>query len=322
MRGFAVEHFGDVPGVHELPIPEIADAYVIRVLYAGVNPIDYKNLDHLTETSQYPFVAGFDFSGVVERVPTGERDFAVGDRICGLARSHGSYAEYTAVAPRVQIEPLARIPEGVTDEEAAALPMPGTIALGSLELLGVTTGQRLVVFGAAGGVGGYAVQIARSRGAHVIAVVRSGEVEEARRLGAEEIYDSKAVDVINAVHGAHPEGVDAVFDLVNGPDAIRRDAEILKSGGRVVSTIYAADIEWFAGRDIAAHNIASSATMDTTSRSANPSSSPQALSQLLGMLADQTITARIGLVAALDDAAPVLDTLRHGGIRGKAVIRI
>jgi NADPH2:quinone reductase len=322
MRGFAVEHFGDAAGVHDLPVPETTDAYVIRVRHAGVNPIDYKNLDHLTQTSQYPYVVGFDFAGVVERVPAGERDFAVGDRICGLARSHGSYAEYTAVAPRVKIEPLARIPEGVTDEQAAALPMPGTIALGSLELLGVTTGQRVVVFGAAGGVGGYAVQIARSRGAHVIAVVRDGEVDEARRLGAEEICDSNAVDVITAVHGAHPDGVDAVFDLVNGPDAIHRDAEILKSGGRVVSTIYAADIEWFAGRHIAAHNIASSATTDTASRSANPSSSPQALSQLLRMLADQTITARIGLVAELEEAGQVLNTLRHGGIRGKAIIQI
>jgi NADPH2:quinone reductase len=322
MRAFAVEHFGDAPEVRDLPIPETADAYVIRVRYAGVNPIDYKNLDHLAQTSQFPYVVGFDFAGVVERVPTDERDFAVGDRVCGLARSHGSYAEYTAVAPRVMIEPLARIPEGVTDEQAAALPMPGTIALGSLELLGVTTGQRLVVFGAAGGVGGYAVQIARSRGAHVIAIVRGGEVDEARRLGAEEIYDSSAVDVINAMHGAHPDGVDAVFDLVNGPDAIHRDAEILKPGGRVVSTIYAADIEWFAARDIVAHNISSSATTDTASRSANPSSSPQALSQLLRMLAEKTITARVGLVAQLEDAGQVLDTLRHGGIHGKAVIRI
>ncbi len=79
----------------------------------------------------------------------------------------------------MKIELLARIPEGVTDEHAAALPLAGITALGSLELLGVTAGQRLVVFGAAGGVGGYATQIARSRGAHVIAIVR-GDGDEAR----------------------------------------------------------------------------------------------------------------------------------------------
>ena len=321
MRAFALEHFGEAPGVRDLPIPETADAYLIRVRCAGVNPIDYMSLDHLTAAAKLPYVVGFDFAGVVERVPTGERDFAVGDRVCGLARSYGSYAEFTAVAPRVKIEPLARIPEGVTDERAAALPMAGITALGSLELLGVIAGQRLVVFGAVGGVGGYATQIARSRGAHVIAVVR-GDGDEARRLGAEEIYDSKAVDVIDAVHAAHPDGVEAVLDLVNLPDVIRRDADVLKSGGRVVSTVFAADIEWFAGRRIVAHNIASGATTDTAFKTADPSSSPQALSQLLRMLAEQTITSRISLVAELKDAAQVLDELRHGGIHGKAIIRM
>jgi NADPH:quinone reductase-like Zn-dependent oxidoreductase len=95
-------------------------------------------------------------------------------------------------------------------------------------LLGVKAGQRLVVMGATGRVGGYAVQMARSRGAHVIATVR-GDADEARLLGAEEVYDTKAVDVIGALRVSHPDGVDAILDLVNGPDAIRWDAEILKS---------------------------------------------------------------------------------------------
>ena len=231
MRAFAVRSFGEAPAIHDLPIPAADGAFLIRVRYAGVNPVDYKLLERLTATSTYPFVLGIDFAGVVERVPTGERDLRAGDRIFGMARTHGAYAEYTAVAPGVKTEPLARIPDGVTDEQAAALPIPAITALGSLELLGVTAGQRLVVMGATGGVGGYAVQMARSRGAHVIATVR-GDVDEARRLGAEEVYDTKAVDVIDALRASHPDGVDAVLDLVNGTDAIRRDAEILKSGGR------------------------------------------------------------------------------------------
>ena len=72
----------------------------------------------------------------VERVPAGERDFRTGDRIFGMARTHGSYAEYTAVVPGVKTESVARIPDGVTDEQAAALPIPAITALGSLELLG------------------------------------------------------------------------------------------------------------------------------------------------------------------------------------------
>jgi NADPH2:quinone reductase len=282
------------------------------VKYAGVNPLDYKLVERLTATSTYPFILGVDFAGVVERVPQGERDLRVGDRIFGMARAHGSYAEYTAVAPGIKTEPLARIPETVTDEQAAALPIPGVTALGALDLLGVSAGQHLVVMGATGGVGGYAVEMARSRGAHVIATVR-GDADEARRLGAEAVYDTEAVDAINALRASHPDGVDAVLDLVNGSDAIGRDAEILKSGGSLVSTIYAADEGWFADRKITAHNIASNA---------NPLSSPQGLTELARMLADGKITARIRSVVELDGAEQMLQTLRKGGLRGKAVIRL
>ncbi len=312
MRAFAVRSFGEAPGVYDLPAPAADGAFLIRVTYAGVNPIDYKLLARLTATSPYPFVVGKDFAGVVERVPAGERDLQVGDRVFGMAPTHGSYAEYTAVAPGVKTEPLAPIPDGVTDEQAAALPVPALTALGSLELLGVTKDQRVVVMGATGGVGGYAVQMARSRGAHVIATVR-GDADEARRLGAEEVYDTKAVDVINALHAAHPEGVDAVLDLVNGKDAIGRDAEILRSGGSLVSTIHAADEGWFAGRKITAHNVGPNL---------NPSFSPQGLNHVARMLVDGTITARVRTTVELEEAGQVLKKLRSGGLSGKAVIHV
>ena len=312
MRAFAVRSFGDVPAIHDLPIPAAAGAFLIRVKCAGVNPLDYKLIDGLTAKSTYPFVIGVDFAGVVERVPAGERNFHPGDRIFGMARTHGAYAEYTAVAPGVQTEPLARIPDGVTDEQAAALPIAAITALGSLQLLRLTAGQRLVVMGAAGGVGGYAVQMARARGVHVFATVR-GDADEARRLGAEEVYDTKAVDVIDTLHGAHPDGVDAVLDLVNGADAIRRDAEILKPGGGFVSTIHAADEAWFAERQIKAYNIAPAS---------NPAETPQGLDEVARMLADGKITARISATVELDGAAQILEKLRNGGLRGKAVIHL
>jgi NADPH:quinone reductase len=227
-----------------------------------------------------------------------------------MARTHGAYAEYTAVAPRVTTEPLARIPGGVTDEQAAALPIAGITALRSLELLGVTAGQRLVVMGATGGVGGYTVQMARAGGVHVIATVR-GDADEARRLGAQEVYDTEAVDVLDALRTSHPEGVDAVLDLVNGSDLIRRDAEILKPGGGLVSTRYAADEEWFAERQITAVNIATLT---------NPLSSPQGLTKVARMLADGTITARIHSIIQRDHISEVREELRNGGLHGKAVI--
>jgi NADPH:quinone reductase-like Zn-dependent oxidoreductase len=276
-----------------------------------VNPLDSNLLGRLTASSPYPFVVGIDFAGVAERVPAGEHGLRVGDRVFGMARTHGSYAEYTAVAPAASMEPVARIPEGVADDQAAALPIPAVTALRTIGLLDVTAGQQVVVMGATGGVGGYAVQMARARGAHVIATVR-GDVAEAHRLGAEEVYDSQAADVISALHADHPGGVDAVLDLVSGPDAIRRDAEAIQPGGRLVSTIFAADEGWFAERQITAYNHASR----------NPLMSNEGLTEVAQMLADGTITTRIRATVKLDAAGQVLDELRRGGLRGKALIRL
>ena len=311
MRAFAVRNFGEAPALYDLPIPSADSAFLIRVTYAGINPLDDILVKQLTATSQYPFVLGVDFAGIVERAPEGELSLRPGERIFGMARTHGAYAEYTAVAPGVKTEPLARIPDGVTDEQAAVLPIAAITALRSLELLGVTPGQRLVVMGATGGVGGYTVQMARSRGVHVIATVR-GDADEARRLGAEEVYDATAVDVFDALRASHPDGVEAVLDLVNGSGVIRRDAEILKSGGGLVSTRYAADEQWFAERQITAVNIASIT---------NPLSSPQGLTEIARMLADGTITARIHSIIQPDHIGEMREKLRDGRLHGKAVIR-
>ena len=102
-------------------------------------------------------------------------------------------------------------------------------------------------------------------------------------------------------------------DLVNGKDAIGRDAEILKAGGSLVSTIYAADEKWFTERKITAHNISSTN---------NPLSTTDGLNQIARMLADGTITARIRSTVELDGAAQIIEKLRSGGLRGKAVIRL
>jgi NADPH:quinone reductase-like Zn-dependent oxidoreductase len=312
MRAFAIRSFGEAAAVQDLPMPGAGNEILIRVKFAGVNPIDYKLVDRMTAASKFPYVLGADFAGVVEKVPAGESEFRVGDRIFGEARTHGAYAEYTAVAPGAKSEPLAHIPDGVSDEQAAALPIASTTALGSLDLLGVSAGQSVVVMGATGGVGGFAVQIARSRGAHVIATVR-GELDEARRLGAEEAYDAEAGDVIAAVREAHPGGVDAVLDLVNGAKSIGRDAEILKPGGSIVSSIFAADAEWFSKRHVKAHNIGGDN---------NASMSPQGLREVVGLLADGKITARIRSTVGLEGAGEILEKLRSGGLGGKAVIRL
>jgi NADPH:quinone reductase len=312
MRAFAVRSFGEPASVQNLPVPAADESVLIRVRFARVNPLDNNLLGRLNAHSSYPFVVGIDFAGVAERVPAAALGLRVGDRVFGMARTHGSYAEHTAISPAATMEPLAKIPDGVADDQAAALPTGAVTALRAIDLLEVAAGERVVVMGATGGVGGYAVQMARARGAHVIATVR-GDDGEARRLGADEVFDSQAVDVIDALRAARPDGVDAVLDLVSSADAIKRDAEVIRPGGRLVSTIFAADEGWFAKRQITAHNHSSRA---------NPLISPQGLTTVGQMLAEGTITARIGSTVDLDAARQVLEELRHGGLHGKAIIRL
>ena len=289
-------------------------AYGVRVRVAGVNPVDFKLVQRLTAESAFPFVLGVDFAGVLEEVPGDETDLRAGDRVFGMARRHGSYAEYTALrSTSLGLPvPIARIPDGVTDEQAAALPVAALAALGSLELLGTGAGQRLVVTGAAGAVGGYAVQLARHRGAHVIATVRSG-ADEARRLGADEVFETGDGDVITAILAAHPDGVDAVLDNVSDAGAIRRDAELLAPGRRLVSTTHAADESWFAERQITAQNI---------SGPTNPLASPAGLAELARLVGAGTIETRVRDVVPLEDALQVRDRLHQGGLSGKVLIRI
>ena len=99
MRAFAVQSFGEPAAVHDLPVPAGDGAVLLRVRFAGVNPLDNNLLERLTAASTYPFVVGIDFAGVAERVPAGEHGLQAGDRVFGMARTHGSYAEYTAVDP-------------------------------------------------------------------------------------------------------------------------------------------------------------------------------------------------------------------------------
>jgi NADPH:quinone reductase-like Zn-dependent oxidoreductase len=113
VRAFAVEQLGDAPAILELAKPTSPDGYVVRVTHAGVNPLDYKLVDSLTSQSSYPFVLGIDFAGVLEELPSAEHELAAGDRVFGIARTNGSYAEYTAVPANGKAEALARIPDGL-----------------------------------------------------------------------------------------------------------------------------------------------------------------------------------------------------------------
>jgi NADPH:quinone reductase-like Zn-dependent oxidoreductase len=220
----------DVLELVEAPRPDPAPTEVlVRVAAAGVNPVDWKTRERGGFLGEPPFTVGWDVAGVVEAVGFGVTRFEEGDRVFGMPRfphEAAAYAEY-ATAPSRQ---LARIPEDLGDVEAGALPLAGLTAWQALvETSGVRAGQRVLILGAAGGVGHLAVQIAKSRGAYVVGTASAGKHAFLADVGADEAVDYTTVDV-----GESVRNVDLLLDTVGGGTA-GEALPAVRDGGIVVT---------------------------------------------------------------------------------------
>jgi NADPH:quinone reductase-like Zn-dependent oxidoreductase len=221
----------------EVPRPDpFPTEVLVRVHAAGVNPVDWK-VRTRGGFLQPPFTVGWDVAGVVESVGYGVTRFAPGDRVFGMPRfprEAGAYAEFVTSPSRQ----LAGIPEGMSDVDAGALPLAGLTAWQALvETAELEPDQRVLVLGAAGGVGHLAVQIAKARGAHVIGTARAEKHAFLAGLGVDEAidYTSEAVEERVA-------DVDVVLDLV-GDDASGAAIETLRDEGLYIVVPSAAGLE-------------------------------------------------------------------------------
>ena len=180
------------------------------------------------ELRQFPVVLSHEFSGVVESLGAGVENFKVGDAVFGLNDwfANGALAEF-CVAPATA---LAHKPRLLDHAQSAVVPISALTAWqGLLEKAGLQSGQRVLIHGAAGGVGVFAVQLARWRGAHVIATASSANMDFIRRLGAREVIDHRATRFEEAVHD-----IDVVFDCVGG-ETLQRSWAVLAKGGSLVT---------------------------------------------------------------------------------------
>jgi NADPH:quinone reductase-like Zn-dependent oxidoreductase len=215
-----------------LPTPEPGVGEVlVRVHAASVNPVDVMNRESGLFIGQPPFVLGWDVSGTVEAVGLGVTLYAPGDEVFGMLpfpHGHGAHAQY-AVGPTRVFVPK---PDRLDHVQAAAIPMVGLTAWQALvETARVGEGSRVLINGAAGGVGHVAVQIAKTRGAHVIALASAANADFVRSLGADEAIDYTATDFTEVVGD-----VDVVLEVIGG-DYPAKALEVLKSGGTLVSTL-------------------------------------------------------------------------------------
>lgn len=314
MRAFAIDQFGEQGSLRNLPVPSPGpDELLVRVMVAGVNPVDWKIRDGLRGARTFPWVLGCDFAGIVEAIGDDVTAYAPGDRVFGTARRHGSFAEHIVVAANDNEAAIAIIPDGLSDAVAAALPIPGLTATGSLHLLGLAAGDTLFVYGATGALGALAVQIAHTQGLHIIATARTGKEAVARRLGADEVIVYDRVDPIAALKAAYPNGVTGALDLVSDRDAVKRLAEVVRPGGRVVSALRAVDEAWFAERRITASNIVMAQT---------PQSSPAGLRELAAFVTSGTASVHIEATRQLADAGDILEAIKDRRISGKIVLAV
>ncbi|WP_138733209.1 quinone oxidoreductase family protein [Modestobacter excelsi] len=254
MRAYVLPAEGASPVFADVAAPQPADDEVLlRVTASSVNPHDAMVANGGAArymTYHYPVVLGSDFAGTIEALGAGVDDLAVGRRVFGLVRElvagRGSFAELVAV-PRTWVAP---VPDGVDDAAAGALGLAALTALRCVEAVTPTAGDVVLVNGATGGVGSYAVQMLVAHGATVLATARPGEEEKhVRKNGATDVVDWSTADLAERVRSLHPAGVAAVIDLVNrDEDAFTALAtRVLAPGGRVACTGHAADADRLPG---------------------------------------------------------------------------
>jgi NADPH:quinone reductase-like Zn-dependent oxidoreductase len=216
-----VLEYGDFPD----PVPA-AGEILVDVHAASVNAADWKmRAGQYAAQVSLPHVPGRDFSGVVRE---GHRDFKPGDTVFGVCEvpREGAYAERLAIREEI----VARKPDGLSHVECAAAALAGITALVSIEdTLRLRPGETILVHGGAGGVAGFAIQIARHLGARVISTASAANHEYVRGLGADELIDYRTQDFTKVVSGC-----DAVFDTVGG-DVTQRSFAVLRPGGRIAS---------------------------------------------------------------------------------------
>jgi NADPH:quinone reductase-like Zn-dependent oxidoreductase len=234
MRAVSQDVLGgpEVLRVVERPRPRPgASEVLVRVRAAGLNPTDWKHRAAGIFLGEPPFVLGWDVAGTVEAVGLGVTLFAPGDEVFGMLpypHGVGAHAEYATGPARA----FVRRPASVDVVQAGALPLAALTAWQALvDTAQVRAGDRVLVHAAAGGVGHLAVQIAKSRGAHVIGTASAGKHDFLRRIGVDEPVDYRAVDFAEAVRD-----VDVVLDTIGG-DYQLRSLRTLRRGGLLVSIL-------------------------------------------------------------------------------------
>lgn len=303
MKAIRIHSYGDSEqlSVEDVPKPEVASGkLLVRVRDAGVNPVDWKKREGYMKgvSAHFPMTLGQDFAGEVVEVGESVRGFAPGDRVFGFAS--GAYAEYALVSP----DRIARLPESIDFETAASIPTAGLTAWQALtDAARLTENQTILIQGAAGGVGSFAVQMAIWKGARVIATAAAEDRDYLLSLGVERVIDYKTENFEDDV-----EDIDAVLDLVGGL-TLQRSYQVLKSRGVLVTTVGPVNQDEARWYDIEVIQFVM--TPDA-----------EGLAQIADLVDRDIVKPRVSHVMGLEEARIAQDLNQAGQSHGKIILRV
>ncbi|MBM7601511.1 alcohol dehydrogenase [Virgibacillus halotolerans] len=233
MKAMIIEKYGKTPLLlADRPMPTVGDYEVLAEIHvASINPLDSKIRDgtiKLLIKYEMPLILGNDFSGVVVKAGKKVTRFKVGDEIYGRPRkqSIGTFAEYISVHEN----DIALKPKNLSFEEAAAIPLVGLTAYQAFhDILQLQKGQKILIQAGAGGVGTFAIQLAKLMGATVATTTSEAGMDLVKSVGADEVINYKTEKFEDLL-----ENYDAVFDTLGG-DILERSFKIVKKGGQIIS---------------------------------------------------------------------------------------
>lgn len=309
MRAVVVRSYGGPEALElvERPVPEPGPGQVrVRVEAAGVNPVDLVTRSGtLVEAglmaSRDVTGIGWDAAGTVDALGPGVHGVAVGERVIGmrdrLDLSIGAYADYIVL----DTASVAAMPAGLSSVEAATIPLNGLTAAQSLDLLNLPAGATLLVTGAAGAVGGYAVELATRLGQHVVAVAGEHDEELVRNLGAR-WFVPRSADLATSVRDRIPGGVDGALDAAAIGVSI---LGAVRTGGRFVAVVGGSEPRPLRGITVMNQWIAADGT---------------ALSELARLAGEGQLTTRVAETLPLTEAVRAHQLLERGGLRGRVIL--
>ena len=235
MKAIVIDHYGSPQELHksDIPVPQIKeDEVLVKMKATSVNPVDWKiRLGFLKNKSnpKFPIVLGWDVSGVIVKVGSQVDNFKVGDKVFGVPDRYpdgklGTYTQYT----KIKADKLALIPSKLSFEQAAAIPLAGLTAWQVVvDRLKVKAGDKILIQAGAGGVGMFAIQIAKHLGAYVATTASPQNEQLLKKLGADKVINYHKYSIDEVLHD-----YDAVFDTIN---QISRGLKILKPTGKLVT---------------------------------------------------------------------------------------